>query len=160
MAAGKNKRTSSMIEPSILANADCFELLISQLSEFVIVIASTDGKFSSWHPGVEQQFGYTADEFIGQSIELLFPPEDRIKGAPREELKGATENGRSSDTRWLVKKNGQRILVEGVTIGLRGDNGRLAGFGKVLRDVTERKKAGGHLRALTGAVDQSTVLVR
>ncbi len=149
-----------MIEPSILANADCLELLISQLSEFVIVIANTDGKFSSWHPGVEQHFGYTADEFIGLGVELLFTPEDRIQGTPAEELKAAAENGRSSDTRWLMKKNGERILVEGVTIGLRGDSGRLAGFGKVLRDVTERKYAEDHLRALTGALDQSTVLVR
>src|SRR5689334_12189449 len=115
-----------MFEPSILANADCLELLISQLSEFVIVIASSDGKFTSWHPGVELHFGYKADEFIGQSVELLFTPEDRIKGAPAEELKAATEVGRSADTRWLMKKNGLRILVEGVVIGLRDHNGRLA----------------------------------
>jgi PAS domain S-box-containing protein len=149
-----------MIEPSVLANADCLELLISQLSEFVIVIASTDGKFTSWHPGVELQFGYKADEFTGQNIELLFTPEDRAKGVLAAELKAATETGRSSDTRWLIKKNGLRILVEGVTIGLRNHDGRLAGFGKVLRDVTERKYAEDHLRALTGALDQSTVLVR
>jgi PAS domain S-box-containing protein len=149
-----------MIEPSILANADCLELLISQLNEFVIVVASPEGNFISWHPGVELQFGYTADEFIGQSIELLFTPEDRMKGAAAEELKTAAKAGRSSDTRWLMKKNGLRILVEGVTIGLRDHNGRLAGFGKVLRDVTERKYAEDHLRALTGALDQSTVLVR
>ena len=133
---------------------------ISQLSEFVVVIVSTDGKYISWHPGVELQFGYKADEFIGQNVDLLFTPEDRTKSVPRQELKDAAETGRSSDTRWLVKKNGQRILVEGVTIGLRGETGRLAGFGKVLRDVTERKYAEDHLRALTGALDQSTVLVR
>ncbi|MGI8960547.1 MAG: PAS domain-containing sensor histidine kinase [Bryobacteraceae bacterium] len=149
-----------MIEPSIVANANCFELLISQLSEFVIVLASPGGNFNSWHPGVELQFGYTANEFIGQNVELLFTPADRMKGTAAEELKAAAENGRVSDTRWLMKKNGKRILVEGVTIGLREDNGRLAGFGKVLRDVTERKIAEDHLRALTGALDQSTVLVR
>lgn len=149
-----------MIEPSILANADCLELLISQLNEFVIVIVSVEGNFSSWHPGVELQFGYTADEFIGQGIGLLFTPEDREKGVPEKELQAAAETGRSSDTHWLMKKNGQRILVEGATIGLRSENGRVAGFGKVLRDVTERKYAEDHLRALTGALDQSTVLVR
>ncbi|MFL6350653.1 MAG: PAS domain S-box protein [Bryobacteraceae bacterium] len=149
-----------MVEPSILRNADCLELLVSQLSEFVIVIADTKGNFSTWHPGVELQFGYTAEEFIGQSVELLFTPEDRMKAAATEELKAAAEVGRSSDTRWLVKKGGQRILVEGVTLGLRKDDGSLAAFGKVLRDVTERKYAEEHLRALTGALEQSTVLVR
>lgn len=149
-----------MPEEFTLGQSHCFSLLVSQLSEFVIVIADTNGNFISWHPGVELQFGYTADEFIGQGIELLFTPEDRMKGAAVEELKAAAETGRSTDTRWLMKKNGLRILVEGVTIGLRDQDGRLAGFGKVLRDVTERKYAEDHLRALTGALDQSTVLVR
>ena len=82
-----------MIEPSILANADCLELLISQLSEFVVVIVSTDGKYTSWHPGVELQFGYKADEFIGQDVDLLFTPEDRTKSVPQQELKDAAESG-------------------------------------------------------------------
>ena len=149
-----------MPEDSTVANSDCLALLVSQTTEFVIVIADTNGKFSTWHPGVELQFGYTSDEFIGQSTELLFPPEDRAKGTAEEELKQAAEEGRASDTRWLMKKSGERILVEGVTVGLRGKDGRLAGFGKVLRDVTERKNTEDHLKALTGALDQSTVLVR
>jgi len=149
-----------MPEDSNLANSDCLALLVSQTSEFVIVIADSSGNFSTWHPSVELQFGYTADEFIGQSAELLFTPEDRANGTAKEELKQAAKDGRAADTRWLMKKSGERILVEGVTVGLRGSEGRLAGFGKVLRDVTERKNAEDHLKALTGALDQSTVLVR
>jgi PAS domain S-box-containing protein len=149
-----------MAENSNLAKSDCLALLVSQLSDFVIVIADSYGHFSTWHPGVELQFGYTADEFIGQSTDLLFTPEDRAKGTPKDELKQAAQEGRASDTRWLIKKSGERILVEGVTVGLCGDDGKLAGFGKVLRDVTERKNAEDHLKALTGALDQSTVLVR
>ncbi len=123
------------------AHGDLLELLISQLSEFVIVTADSGGNFTSWHPGVEQTFGYTADEFIGQNIELLFTPEDRARGAVSEELERAAKTGRSSDTRWLVKKNGGRILAEGVTVGLRLSGGRLKGFAKVMRDVTERQNA-------------------
>lgn len=149
-----------MLEDSALANSDRFALLVSQLSEFVIVIADPNGKFASWHPGVELHFGYTADEFIGQSMELLFTPEDRAKGAAPAELKKAGKDGRTSDTRWLIRKSGERILMEGVTVSLRGSDGKLAGFGKVLRDVTERKNAEDHLKALTGALDRSTVLVR
>src|SRR5438067_9000720 len=149
-----------MPEDSTLASSDCLALLVSQTSEFVIVIADTNGNFSTWHPGVERQFGYTSDEFIGQSIELLFTPEDRAKGTAQRELEKAAEQGRTPDTRWLMKKSGERILVEGVTVALRGGDGKLVGFGKVMRDVTERKNAEDHLKALTGALDQSTVLVR
>src|SRR3954463_2413425 len=122
------KEQAPMPDGSTLAKGDCLELLVSQLDEFVIVTADTDGNFSSWHPGVKQTFGYTADEFVGQSAELLLTPEDRAKGTFREELKEAIEKGKTSDTRWLLRKSGERILVEGVTVGLRASGGRLAGF--------------------------------
>lgn len=149
-----------MIDEHALSRKDLLDLLVAQLSEFVVVVADPDGRFSSWHPGVEVQLGYARDEFMGQSIDLLLPVAERLRGVGRRELERAAETGRASDTRWLVKKNGQRMLAEGVTIGLRDSAGRLAGFGKVLRDVTERKNAEDSLRALAGALEQSTVMVR
>src|SRR5947209_1483252 len=94
---------------------DLFELLISQLYEFVSVLTDTDGTFISWHPGVQKVFGYGPNEFIGQSTEILFPLPDRLTGAPRRELEHTAETGRTSDTTWLVTKHGIQILVEGVT---------------------------------------------
>ncbi len=149
-----------MPDESTLSKNDLLNLLVGRLSEFVIVLLDTEGCFTSWHPGVEMQFGYTQDEFVGQNLELLLPPAERSRGSGRAELDLAADSGRASDTRWLVKKSGQRMLVEGVTIGLRDSQGQLAGFGKVLRDVTERKTAEESLRILAGALDQSTVLVR
>jgi PAS domain S-box-containing protein len=145
---------------SLLSKNDLLSLLVARLSEFVIVLLDTEGRFTSWHPGVETQFGYTQDEFIGQNLEFLLPPGERSQGSGRLELEQAADSGRASDTRWLVRKSGHRILAEGVTLGLRGNEGQLAGFGKVLRDVTERKNAEDSLRVLAGALDQSTVLVR
>ena len=52
-------------------------------------------------------------------MEMLLPVADRVKGVAQRELQDAAETGRASDTRWLVKKSGHPILVEGVTIGLR-----------------------------------------
>jgi PAS domain S-box-containing protein len=146
-------------EPA-LDRAHLFDLLVAELSEFVVVLADKQGNFITWHPGVEKDFGYLREEFIGQPVDLLFPMAERFRGVPRRELEIAAETGRANDTRWLVKKSGQRMLVEGVTIGLRDANGRLAGFGKVLRDVTERRNTEDSLRTLTGALDQSLVIVR
>jgi PAS domain S-box-containing protein len=143
-----------------LGRQDLLDLLVAQLTEFVVIVADADGVFTSWHPGVQTHFGYTRDEFIGQSIELLLPITERLRGVGRRELERAAETGRASDTRWLIKKNGQRMLVEGVTIGLRDGAGQLAGYGKVLRDVTERKNTEDSLRAVASALEQSTVMVR
>ncbi|MBV9758947.1 MAG: PAS domain S-box protein [Acidobacteriaceae bacterium] len=143
-----------------LSKKDLLELLVAKLSEFVVVLLDTNGCFASWHPGVEIEFGYTEQEFIGQGLEILLPPSERSNQSAQLELEQAAESGRASDTRWLVNKKGHRMLVEGVTVGLYDDAGTLAGFGKVLRDVTERKRAEDSLRVLAGALDQSPVLVR
>lgn len=148
-----------MPEASAVTGNDFFELLVSQLNEFVVVLANLEGRFVSWHPGVELQFGYQSEEFVGQHIDLLLPRAERNKGVGDRELQTAAESGRASDTRWLAKKTDEQILVDGVTVGLRKD-GELVGFGKVLRDVTERKKTEDRLRALARALDQTMVIVR
>ena len=149
-----------MSDESTPSRKELFELLVSRLREFVIVLADTEGAFTSWNPGVQKVFGYSADEFIGQPTEILFPLPDRLTGAPRRELEQAAETGHASNTTWLVTKSGAQILVEGVTVALRDGSGKLAGFGKVLRDVTERKNSENNLQALARALDQSNVIVR
>ncbi len=136
------------------------DLLVSQLREFVVVVADIDGSFLSWHPGVLQQFGYEAGEFIGKPVAMLFPEPDRTAGDPERELDTAAGIGKASDTRWLVNKEGQRLLVEGVSLGLRDEAGNLAGFGKVMHDVTQRRATEERLKALTRALEHSTVFIR
>src|SRR5579884_78059 len=136
------------------------DLLIAELREFVIVLLDVDGRFLSWHPGVRVYFGYEAHEFIGKPLHILFPEPDRSSGAVERELETAAAAGKASDTRLLVDKHGKALLVEGVTVGLREEAGNLAGFGKVIRDVTERRATEERLKALTRALEQSTVFIR
>ena len=143
-----------------MTNEERLRLLVSELDEFVVVLCDTSGDFTSWHPGVLAQFGYTAEEFIGKNLELLFPAEDRNSGAVEHEIATAAEQGRASDTCWLVKKSGEHMMVDGVTIALREPNGELAGFGKVLLDITPLMTALESGRALAEALEQSTVLIR
>lgn len=143
-----------------MTNDERLQILVSELDEFVIVLCDTSGDFTSWHPGVLAQFGYTAGEFIGHNLELLFPSEDRNSGAVEREIATAAEKGRASDTRWLVKKSGERMMVDGVTIALREPDGELVGFGKVLRDITPLMNAFESGRALAEALKQSNVLIR
>jgi PAS domain S-box-containing protein len=138
---------------------DYLDLLVSQLGDFVVVLIDLDGRFSSWHPGVERQFGYRSDEFIGEHLDLLLPAAERNKGISERELKTAAESGRASDTRWMATKTNEQVLVEGFTLGLRR-SGELTGFGKILRDVTEEKKTEDRLRALARGMDQTVIIVR
>lgn len=103
-------------------------------------------------------FGYTAEEFIGKSFELLYPPGDRGNGVPLEMRMAA--DGRASERRWLVKKNGERIMMDSTTISLRDPAGQLAGFGKILRNVSALKEAEENSRALARALEQSNVVIQ
>ncbi len=124
-----------------MENKDRFELLVSELEDFIIVLIDNDGAFSSWHPGVERLFGYTQEEFVGQHLSILVPEPDRSNGASARELNSARRNGRSSDMRTLVKKDGQEVYVEGVTVALYEADGSQAGFGKIIHDLTEIQSA-------------------
>jgi PAS domain S-box-containing protein len=133
---------------------DRFELLVSELEEFVIILIDDHGIFQTWNPGVERLFGYTKEEFIGQHMDILVPEPDRSNGATKRELSEAVRVGRSSDTRTLVRKNGQEVFVDGVTVALKKD-GKRAGFGKVIRDLTDRQQAQQSLLAARDELKQA-----
>ena len=136
------------------------QLLVSRLHEYVVVVLDVEGRFVSWNPGLFQQFGYNEDELIGKNAAILVPEPDRSAGAFDRELETAATHGKASDTRWLARKDRTQILVEGITLGLRDDSGVLVGFGKVMRNVTERRATEERLKALTRALDQSTAFIR
>lgn len=149
-----------MTQNALLTNKDLLDLLVSRLSDCVVLLLDQDGNFRFWHPGVEEQLGYTAEEFVGQSGDLLEIVTDRLKGKFRRELKTAAETGRASDTRWLATKNGRPIFVEGVSLALRESaTGELLGFGKVMHDITERKRTEDDLKTLARTLDQSVVFI-
>jgi PAS domain S-box-containing protein len=115
-------------------------LLIAGLEEPVIVLCGRSGIFESWHAGVWKQFGYSAEEFIGQGMDLL-----EVIGDPQavaHELQEAERVGQFRQARFLKRKDGSCLEVQMVTTALRGANGTLEGFGRILSGATpemERK---------------------
>lgn len=137
-----------------------FSALIAELQEAVIVLFTPECRFLTWHPGVNTHFGYSRQEFIGQPVDLLLPPNERGKGEPEREVERAIQQGRATETRVLCTRDGRELLVEAVTIPLRNDSGAVTALGKMLHNVTENKTIEENLRALARALDQTTVMVR
>ncbi len=134
-------------QPSHADHAQLYEILVAELGDFAIFLIDPDGCIATWNPGVKRILGYTEEEWVGQPIEIIFTPEDRAHGAPAKELRTALQKGRASDNRWHLRKNGKRLYVEGTLVALRDDAGRLLGFSKILRDMTQRKQEEEALRA-------------
>ncbi len=133
---------------------EAWQLLMESVKDFAIILLDPDGRIASWNEGAVRMLGYAADEMIGRALDQLFIPEDRARGLPAEELKRAAATGHSTDDNWLQRKDGTRFWASGVTTPLRGPDGALAGFAKVVRDLTERKLAEESLRKANETLEE------
>jgi PAS domain S-box-containing protein len=116
-------------------------------SHDAIISSDRQHRITTWNPGAERVFGYTAREAIGQRFSELLPadePDERRDMKLNAAKAGATVSFTSR--RW--RKDGKLITVETVVSPLRDDDGAVIGLTSISRDVTERETAQQHLRKL------------
>ena len=133
-------------EPKFAVGPDSYAQLIDDIQDFAIFILDAEGHIKTWNAGAEGVFGFMEDDIMGQHFSCLFLEGDVLSGVPQQELQRAAHTGRASDDRWLVRKDGGRIWVEGCLVALRGSAS--GGFGKIVRDQTGAKKAKEEIHAL------------
>jgi PAS domain S-box-containing protein len=118
-----------------------FRLLVEKVKDYAIFMLDPEGRIMSWNKGAEQLKGYRAEEIIGKHISCFYSPEDIERGHPAYLLELAQTHGWVEDEGWRVRKDGTRFWADVVITALRDDQERLRGFGKVTRDLTERKRS-------------------
>jgi PAS domain S-box-containing protein len=116
-------------------------LLVDSVRDYAIIFLDPSGTVISWSPAAEQIKGWKVSEILGQHFSRFYPPEDIAQGKTERELKLAAETGRFEDEGWRVRKDGSRFWANVVITALRDPSGKLRGFGKVTRDLTERRAA-------------------
>jgi PAS domain S-box-containing protein len=130
---------------------DLFEALVQGVREYAIFMLSPDGIVATWNPGAERIKGYRAGEIIGRHFSVFFPEEDVRAGKPARELESAVRQGFHREEGWRVRKDGSRFFASVVLTPLTGAGGRLRGFAKVTRDLTEPLRAEDARRSLDEA---------
>jgi PAS domain S-box-containing protein len=98
------------------------------------------GHIATWNCGAERITGYTEQEAIGQSLDLVLPPEEAARGKGRHILETAAREGRYEEEGWRQRKDGTRYWANVIITALRDRSGALQGFAKVSHDMTERKR--------------------
>lgn len=116
------------------------ELLIQAVVDYAIYLIDLDGHVASWNPGAEKIKGYKPDEIIGCHFSRFYVPEDVAAGVPTKALAAARREGRYEAEGWRQRKDGSRFWA-GVVIDAIYDDGKLVGFAKVTRDLSERREA-------------------
>jgi PAS domain S-box-containing protein len=120
---------------------ELLRLLMTNLKDYAIIMLDPKGHVLTWSSAAEQLKGWKAAEIIGQHFSRFYPPEDVQKGKTEMELRVAAENGRFEDEGWRVRKDGTRFWANVIITCLRGSDGQVRGFGKITRDLSERRLA-------------------
>jgi len=118
-----------------------FRCLVENVKDYAIYMLDPEGRVISWNQGAERINGYQEDEILGESVSRFYLPEDVQAGKLEQALKIATENGRFEDESYRVRQDGSLFWANAVITSLYDKKGRLRGFTKVVRDITERRLA-------------------
>jgi PAS domain S-box-containing protein len=123
-----------------------YRLLVEGVTDYAIYSLDPHGNVTSWNSGAERIKGYTADQIIGQHFSKFYTPEDAAAGMPSKVLNIAERESHFEGEGWRVRKDGSRFWSSVVVTALRDEEGRLTGFSKVTRDITDRKRLLDELR--------------
>lgn len=118
-----------------------FRLLVSGVTDYALYMLDPEGFVSSWNAGGERIKGYAPAEIIGQHFSRFYTNQDRVAGRPARALSIARETGRYEEEGWRVRKDGSFFWASVVIDPIRDEHGRLVGFTKITRDITERREA-------------------
>jgi PAS domain S-box-containing protein len=121
------------------STSDRFRLLVEAVQDYGIFMLDPSGHVISWNTGAERIKGYRADEVIGKHFSMFYPEVARSAHWPDHELRQAAAQGVYEEDGWRVRKDGSSFWASVVITAMRDAGGTLTGFGKVTRDLTERR---------------------
>jgi two-component system CheB/CheR fusion protein len=110
-------------------------MLVENIVEYAVFSMDLQRRVTVWNSGAQRFLGYSEQEAVGQSADIIFTPEDRAAGAPEDEARTALREGRAADEREHVRKDGSRFRGSGVLMLMRNAAGEAVGFVKILREA-------------------------
>src|SRR5258708_6655165 len=118
-----------------------FRLLVRGVTDYALYMLDPNGNVMSWNAGAERIKGYTADDIIGQHFSRFYTDQERAAGVPARGLRTAEHEGRFEAETWRVRQDRSLFSARVIIEPIRDERGRLIGFAKITRDVTERRNA-------------------
>jgi PAS domain S-box-containing protein len=130
----KNWSTSSVQHNT----AEQFHILVDSVEEYAIYLLDHNGNVITWNTGAEKIKGYSTEEIIGKNFASFYTADDVAAGKPQRNLREASRRGYIRDQGLRVRKDGSTFEAEVVITALRDDTGKIRGFSKVTRDITDQ----------------------
>ena len=115
------------------------QLLFNSIVDYAIYMIDLDENVASWNSGAARLMGYSAEDIIGQPFAKFFTPADQAREFPQQALAAAARTGRFESEGWRVRRDGSQFWAMAVIAAVHAHDGKLIGFAKVTRDMTERR---------------------
>jgi len=145
-------------ETALSESEQRFRMLVQGVHDYAIYMLDADGNVSNWNTGAERIKGYSADQIVGQHFSRFYTEEDRANGMPQKALETALREGKFENEAWRLRSDGSRFWAHVVIDAIHNDDGKLLGFAKITRDVTERRQAQEELEEARAALFQAQKL--
>jgi PAS domain S-box-containing protein len=145
-------------QPSPAYCEELFYRFVQTVQDHAIFAMDPQGRIVHWNAGAAQIMGFDASDVLGRELPDIFTQEDCDAGIPRLELETAERMGRASDERWHVRKDKSRFWGMGAVTAVRGPDGALLGFGKIVADRTDLKELQDTLQSRNDALGHADEL--
>src|SRR5215210_5992452 len=133
---------------------ESFLKLLMQVRGYAAFLLSPQGDIIAWSPGAEQLTGFTAPDVGDRHYSFLFAQADGTVALPAMELRSAVETGQADTRGWRRRKDGSLFWTDTSVVALHDDDGRLSGFGVLMREDDFLKSAEEDLGAARAEAEQ------
>ena len=118
-----------------------FRLFVEAVPDYAIFMLDREGCVASWNDGAERITGHKSAEILGQHFSRFYSAEGVSSGEPLKVLDLAIREGHAEDEGWRLRKDGTTFWANEMIAAVRDGVGKLVGFGSVIHDLTERRRA-------------------
>lgn len=141
------ERTVEKRTEKLRKSEEQYHKMIDEIQDYAILMLDVNGNILNWNRGAESIKGYDEDEIVGRNFRVFYREEDVVAGLPDKLIAEAAQYGKAMHEGWRLRKDGSTFWGYIVITALHDKNGKVIGFSKVTRDLTEKKKSDDRLKA-------------
>jgi hypothetical protein len=134
------QRAAEQAAQSHLAQLERYRVIVENIGDYIMCTLDAEGRIDSWSPSSQKVLGFAPEEVLGRHYSISFPPADIEAGEPQRELEEAARTGRCATDRWRVLRDGSLFWSSGVLTAIRDEAGKLTGYIRMARDMTQQKR--------------------
>jgi PAS domain S-box-containing protein len=131
-----------------------FHKMIEEIEDYAVILMDIDGYIQNWNYGAQKIKGYEASEIIGRNFRIFYTEEDIERMLPEKLIQQALITGKASHEGWRLRKDKSRFWGNILITALHDSKGKVIGFTKITRDLTQKKLAEDRLQKYLMDIEQ------